>query len=84
MVGGEPIEPVGPAGAVADLWLRVVLHTQGQVDHMGNQVLGVPQMNMGMDVEQLRQLGYDTSGLQVTLPFSKYQFHKQRRLASSS
>ena len=39
---------------------------QGQmVDHMGNQVLGVPQMHLGMDAEQLRQLGYDPETIQV-------------------
>ncbi len=36
------------------------------VDHMGNQVLGVPQMHLGMDAEQLRQLGYDPETIQVT------------------
>lgn len=39
---------------------------QGQmVDHMGNQVLGVPQMHLSMDAEQLRQLGYDPETIQV-------------------
>ena len=33
---------------------------------MGNQVLGVPQMHMSMDAEQLRQLGYDPETIQVT------------------
>lgn len=34
---------------------------------MGNQVLGVPQMHLGMDAEQLRQLGYDPEVIQVSL-----------------
>ena len=34
---------------------------------MGNQVLGVPQMHLSMDAEQLRQLGYDPETIQVKM-----------------
>lgn len=41
------------------------------VDHLGNQVLGVPQMHLGLDAEQLRQLGYDPEVIQANNPFSQ-------------
>ena len=41
------------------------------MDHLGNQVLGVPQMHLGMDAEQLRQLGYDPEVIQVRPPDQK-------------
>lgn len=51
----------------ADLSKLDLSTQQGQmVDHMGNQVLGVPQMHLSMDAEQLRQLGYDPETIQVS------------------